>query len=76
MQHTTKGLGVICHLFGLKHMLREGEELPKIYKDEAFGRISYWKLSSILGWMGLRFVNNFEILNTSFIHQKLTHLFV
>jgi carnitine O-acetyltransferase len=27
-------------------MLREGEELPEIYKDEAFGKSNHWELST------------------------------
>jgi carnitine O-acetyltransferase len=40
------GQGVDRHLFGLKKMLKEGEELPEIYKDEAFGKTSHWELST------------------------------
>ncbi|THH06706.1 hypothetical protein EW146_g9528 [Bondarzewia mesenterica] len=40
------GQGVDRHLFGLKKMLREGEPLPEIYKDEAFARTSHWELST------------------------------
>jgi carnitine O-acetyltransferase len=40
------GQGVDRHLFGLKRMLREGEELPEIYKDEAFGKSNHWELST------------------------------
>jgi carnitine O-acetyltransferase len=27
-------------------MLQEREELPEIYKDEAFGRTNHWELST------------------------------
>lgn len=40
------GQGVDRHLFGLKRMLREGEELPDIYKDPAFAFTSHWELST------------------------------
>ncbi|KII86664.1 hypothetical protein PLICRDRAFT_114012 [Plicaturopsis crispa FD-325 SS-3] len=40
------GQGVDRHLFGLKRMLKDGEELPKIYTDEAFAKTSHWELST------------------------------
>jgi carnitine O-acetyltransferase len=40
------GQGVDRHLFGLKRMLQPGEELPEIYKDEAFSKSSHWELST------------------------------
>lgn len=40
------GQGVDRHLFGLKRMLREGEDLPEIYKDEAYAKSSHWELST------------------------------
>ncbi|EMD39824.1 hypothetical protein CERSUDRAFT_112084 [Gelatoporia subvermispora B] len=40
------GQGVDRHLFGLKRMLREGEPLPEIYKDEAFAKTNHWELST------------------------------
>jgi len=40
------GKGVDRHLFGLKKCLKEGEELPTIYKDPAFGYSSSWFLST------------------------------
>ncbi|TFK39028.1 acyltransferase ChoActase/COT/CPT [Crucibulum laeve] len=40
------GQGVDRHLFGLKKLLKEGEELPEIYKDEAFAKSSHWELST------------------------------
>jgi carnitine O-acetyltransferase len=33
-------------LYGLKKMIREGEPLPEIYKDEAFSKTSHWELST------------------------------
>ncbi|KAG6852649.1 hypothetical protein C0991_010186 [Blastosporella zonata] len=40
--------GVDRHLFGLKKLVRteEGEEVPSLYKDEAFGKSSHWELST------------------------------
>ncbi|KAG5653662.1 hypothetical protein H0H81_011622 [Sphagnurus paluster] len=38
--------GVDRHLFGLKKLVKEGEELPAIYKDEAFAKSSHWELST------------------------------
>ncbi|KAF9479937.1 acyltransferase ChoActase/COT/CPT [Pholiota conissans] len=40
------GQGVDRHLFGLKKLLKEGEELPEIYKDEAYAKSSHWELST------------------------------
>ena len=40
------GKGVDRHLFGLKKMLKEGEELPELYKDRAYGYSGTWYLSS------------------------------
>ncbi|KAL1702476.1 acyltransferase ChoActase/COT/CPT [Schizophyllum commune] len=40
------GQGVDRHLFGLKKVLKEGEDLPEIYKDPAFARTSHWELST------------------------------
>lgn len=40
------GQGVDRHLFGLKKMLKEGEPLPNIYKDQAFAKTSHWELST------------------------------
>lgn len=40
------GRGVDRHLFGLKKCLKEGEELPAIYRDPAFGYSSTWYISS------------------------------
>lgn len=42
----TDGKGVDRHLFGLKKCLKEGEELPGIYKDPAYGYSSTWFLST------------------------------
>ena len=40
------GQGVDRHLFGLKKLLKEGEELPELYKDKAFGATNHWELST------------------------------
>ncbi|WVQ82818.1 hypothetical protein IAT38_004950 [Cryptococcus sp. DSM 104549] len=38
--------GVDRHLYGLKKMVKEGEEVPKLYEDEAFARSGHWELST------------------------------
>jgi carnitine O-acetyltransferase len=38
--------GVDRHLFGLKKLLKDGEQLPALYQDEAFAKSSHWKLST------------------------------
>ena len=40
------GQGVDRHLFGLKRMLKDGEPVPEIYTDPAFGRTNHWELST------------------------------
>jgi carnitine O-acetyltransferase len=40
------GRGVDRHLFGLKKCLKDGEDLPAIYKDPAFTYSSTWFISS------------------------------
>ncbi|MCO5613879.1 hypothetical protein L7F22_068157 [Adiantum nelumboides] len=40
------GHGVDRHLFGLKKLLKEGEELPDLYKDPLFGESSTWRMST------------------------------
>jgi len=42
----TGAQGVDRHLFGLKRMLREGEPVPELYEDEAFGKTSHWEMST------------------------------
>ncbi|KAH0832169.1 Choline/Carnitine o-acyltransferase-domain-containing protein [Lanmaoa asiatica] len=42
----SEGQGVDRHLFGLKRMLREGEETPGIYTDGTYSRSSHWELST------------------------------
>lgn len=41
-----EGYGVDRHLFGLKKVVQEGEELPEIFKDPAYTYSSSWYLSS------------------------------
>ncbi|WWD22640.1 hypothetical protein CI109_107133 [Kwoniella shandongensis] len=38
--------GVDRHMFGLKKLVKEGEDVPEVFKDEAFGRSSHWELST------------------------------
>ena len=38
--------GVDRHFFGLKRMLKEGEEVPEVYKDVAFSKTNHWELST------------------------------
>ncbi|KAI5255185.1 acyltransferase ChoActase/COT/CPT [Aureobasidium subglaciale] len=40
------GKGVDRHLFGLKKLLKEGEQLPSIFSDPAFSYSSSWFISS------------------------------
>jgi carnitine O-acetyltransferase len=40
------GRGVDRHLFGLKKCLKEGEELPALYRDPAYAYTGSWYLSS------------------------------
>lgn len=45
-QLASEGYGVDRHLFGLKKLLKEGEELPDLYKDQAYTYSSSWYVSS------------------------------
>ncbi|PVF97619.1 putative carnitine O-acetyltransferase mitochondrial precursor [Serendipita vermifera] len=40
------GQGVDRHLFGLKRLLKEGEETPRLYEDVAYSRTNHWELST------------------------------
>ena len=40
------GQGVDRHLFGLKKLIKEGEEVPKLYTDPAYSRTNHWELST------------------------------
>ncbi|THV03885.1 acyltransferase ChoActase/COT/CPT [Dendrothele bispora CBS 962.96] len=40
------GQGVDRHLFGLKKIMKEGEELPRLYKDPSYAQTSHWELST------------------------------
>jgi carnitine O-acetyltransferase len=42
----TDGRGVDRHLFGLKKLVREGENLPSIFKDPTYAYSSKWYLST------------------------------
>ncbi|KAJ9106369.1 hypothetical protein QFC21_001515 [Naganishia friedmannii] len=38
--------GVDRHMFGLRKLLRNGEEMPEVFKDPAFSKTSSWTLST------------------------------
>lgn len=38
------GQGVDRHLFGLKKALKPDEEVPELYKDEAYSKSSHWDI--------------------------------
>ncbi|KIM28465.1 hypothetical protein M408DRAFT_23835 [Serendipita vermifera MAFF 305830] len=40
------GQGVDRHLFGLKRLIKPGEETPRLYEDVAYGRTNHWELST------------------------------
>jgi len=40
------GQGVDRHLFGLKKLIRKGEPIPEIFKDESYSKTSYWELTT------------------------------
>jgi carnitine O-acetyltransferase len=40
------GHGVDRHLFGLKKLIQEGEEMPELFKDPAYSYSSTWYISS------------------------------
>lgn len=40
------GQGVDRHMFGLKKLVKEGEEVPELFKDEVFAGSSHWELST------------------------------
>lgn len=42
----SEGKGVDRHLFGLKKLVREGEEVPAIFKDPAYAYSGKWFISS------------------------------
>lgn len=65
---------------GLRNLLKEGEELPKLYNDSVFKRSSYWVLSTsaifskhfpVYGWgeVGLIVVFQIIILKFDWIHR-------
>lgn len=38
--------GVDRHLFGLKRLVKDGEEVPELYKDEVFAKSGHWEMST------------------------------
>lgn len=42
----SEGKGVDRHLFGLKKLLKEGEEVPDLFKDPAYAYSGHWFISS------------------------------
>jgi carnitine O-acetyltransferase len=38
--------GVDRHMFGLKKLIKEGEETPAVFKDEVHGKSSHWEMST------------------------------
>ena len=43
---SAEGKGVDRHLFGLKRLIKEGEPMPAMFKDPAFGNSSNWVMST------------------------------
>lgn len=40
------GQGVDRHMFGLKKLVKEGEEMPEVFKDPIHSRSAHWELST------------------------------
>jgi carnitine O-acetyltransferase len=40
------GQGVDRHMFGLKKLLKKGEEMPKVFEDKVFAKSGHWELST------------------------------
>lgn len=40
------GQGVDRHMFGLKKLVKEGEEMPAVFKDPIHARSAHWELST------------------------------
>ena len=38
--------GIDRHMFGLKKLVKDGEEMPEVFKDEVYGRSSHWEMST------------------------------
>jgi carnitine O-acetyltransferase len=38
--------GVDRHLFGLKKLIKGGEDVPEVFKDQAMAKSSHWELST------------------------------
>jgi carnitine O-acetyltransferase len=41
-----EGQGVDRHMFGLRKLVREGEEMPQVFKEEVFSKSSHWEMST------------------------------
>ena len=46
ISEASDGKGVDRHLFGLKKLIREGEDIPELFKDPAYSYSSTWYISS------------------------------
>ena len=46
MADATEGKGIDRHIFGLKRVLKEGEEVPALFKDKLLATSSTWHISS------------------------------
>ncbi|KAG5652048.1 hypothetical protein H0H81_006468 [Sphagnurus paluster] len=71
------GQGVDRHMFGLKRLLKEGEDVPALFTDPVFLRSSYWVLSTsaifskhflVYGWgevvpdgFGVAYMTGFDV---------------
>ena len=73
------GQGVDHHFFGLKKMLKEGEPLPEIFTDPAFGQSSHWEMST--SQLSSRYLDGwgygegeFHIYTFSFVLYHITAL--
>ena len=38
--------GVDRHMFGLRKLVKDGEEMPGVFKDEAYAKSSHWEMST------------------------------
>ncbi|PYH42860.1 carnitine O-acetyltransferase CAT2 [Aspergillus saccharolyticus JOP 1030-1] len=81
------GRGVDRHLFGLKKLVREGEKLPALYEDPAYGYSGSWYLSTSqlsseffngYGWsqviddgFGIAYMINENSLNFNIVCKRL-----
>ncbi|RDA86631.1 hypothetical protein CP533_6874 [Ophiocordyceps camponoti-saundersi (nom. inval.)] len=83
----SNGKGVDRHLFGLKKLLKPGEELPKLYSDAAYSYSSSWYLSTsqlsseyfngygwsqvIDGGFGIAYMINNNSINFNIVSKRL-----